>query len=145
MNNTTEPRRGRVGLAGFPGLLIEASLMSPAVPASAGPGCEHCKHTGYGGRLPIAELLTPSDALRDAIVRGATAHEIRASMRAARRVGAHRRRRASRAGHRRLDDARDRAMCARRGDDVIGRAAGRNTRAEFPGCMPTPRLTRLNR
>jgi len=54
-----------------------------AVPASAGPGCEHCKHTGYGGRVPIAELLTPSDELRDAIVRGATAHEIRAAMRAA--------------------------------------------------------------
>jgi DNA-binding response OmpR family regulator len=33
--------------------------------------------------LPIAELLTPSDALRDAITRGATAHEIRAAMRAA--------------------------------------------------------------
>jgi type IV pilus assembly protein PilB len=53
-----------------------------AVPASAGPGCERCKHTGYGGRVPIAELLTPSDDLRDAIVRGATAHEIRAAMRA---------------------------------------------------------------
>jgi len=53
-----------------------------AVPSSAGPGCEHCKHTGYGGRVPIAELLTPSDELRDAIVRGATAHEIRASMHA---------------------------------------------------------------
>jgi type IV pilus assembly protein PilB len=53
------------------------------VPASAGPGCEHCKFTGYGGRVPVAELLTPSDELRDAIVRGATAHEIRAAMRAA--------------------------------------------------------------
>ncbi len=54
----------------------------PSVPVSAGPGCERCKHTGYGGRVPIAELLTPSDELRDAIVRGATAHEIRAAMRA---------------------------------------------------------------
>ena len=53
-----------------------------AVPASAGPGCERCRHTGYGGRVPIAELLTPSDELRNAIVRGATAHEIRAAMRA---------------------------------------------------------------
>jgi type IV pilus assembly protein PilB len=53
-----------------------------ATPASAGPGCDHCKHTGYGGRVPIAELLTPSDELRDAIVRGATAHDIRAAMRA---------------------------------------------------------------
>src|SRR5262249_37501971 len=37
---------------------------------------------GYLGRMPIAELLTPSDELRDAIVRGATAHEIRMAMRA---------------------------------------------------------------
>ena len=55
----------------------------PRVPASAGAGCEHCKHTGYGGRVPVAELLTPSDELRDAIVRGATAHEIRTAMHAA--------------------------------------------------------------
>jgi type II secretory ATPase GspE/PulE/Tfp pilus assembly ATPase PilB-like protein/ActR/RegA family two-component response regulator len=53
------------------------------VRASAGPGCPSCKHTGYVGRVPIAELLTPSDALRDAIVRGATAHDIRAAMCAA--------------------------------------------------------------
>jgi type IV pilus assembly protein PilB len=59
---------------------IEHQLAS--VPASAGPGCEHCKQTGYAGRVPIAELLTPSDELRDAIVRGATAHEISAAMRA---------------------------------------------------------------
>jgi CheY-like chemotaxis protein len=60
---------------------IEHNVRS--VPASAGPGCTHCKDTGYSGRLPVAELLTPSDSLRDAIVRGATAHEIRAAMRAA--------------------------------------------------------------
>lgn len=53
-----------------------------SVPASAGPGCPQCKHTGYIGRVPVAELLTPSDSLRDAIARGATAHEIRAAMRA---------------------------------------------------------------
>lgn len=55
----------------------------PLVPVSAGTGCERCGLTGYHGRLPVAELLTPSDALRDAISRGATAHEIRAAMRAA--------------------------------------------------------------
>jgi type IV pilus assembly protein PilB len=54
-----------------------------SVPASAGPGCSHCNETGYAGRVPVAELLTPSDSLRDAIARGATAHEIRAAMRAA--------------------------------------------------------------
>jgi type IV pilus assembly protein PilB len=53
------------------------------IPVSVGPGCVHCKQTGYLGRLPVAELFTPSDPLRDAIARGATGHEIRAAMRAA--------------------------------------------------------------
>ena len=53
-----------------------------SIPASAGSGCAECKHTGYISRVPVAELLTPSDTLRDAIARGATAHEIRAAMRA---------------------------------------------------------------
>jgi CheY-like chemotaxis protein len=51
-----------------------------ALPASVGPGCDHCKHTGYLGRVPIAELLTPSGALRDAIAAGATSQEIRDAM-----------------------------------------------------------------
>jgi CheY-like chemotaxis protein len=55
----------------------------PSAPFSAGAGCEQCNHTGYRGRVPVAELLTPSDALRNAIGRGATALEIRAAMRAA--------------------------------------------------------------
>jgi type IV pilus assembly protein PilB len=55
----------------------------PSVPASAGSGCGQCSHTGYVGRVPVAELLTPSDGLRDAIVKGATANDIRAAMRAA--------------------------------------------------------------
>jgi len=53
------------------------------IPASAGPGCDLCKQTGYYGRAPIAELLTPSEELRATIARGATTHEIRAAMRAA--------------------------------------------------------------
>jgi type II secretory ATPase GspE/PulE/Tfp pilus assembly ATPase PilB-like protein/ActR/RegA family two-component response regulator len=52
-------------------------------PASAGSGCQHCNHTGYLGRVPVAELLTPSEELRATISRGATAHEIRTAMRAA--------------------------------------------------------------
>ena len=54
-----------------------------SIPASAGPGCKHCKQTGYFGRAPIAELLTPSDELRATIARGATSHEIRMAMHAA--------------------------------------------------------------
>ena len=51
--------------------------------ATAGSGCQHCNHTGYLGRVPVAELLTPSDELRAAISEGATAHAIRTAMRAA--------------------------------------------------------------
>jgi type II secretory ATPase GspE/PulE/Tfp pilus assembly ATPase PilB-like protein/ActR/RegA family two-component response regulator len=53
-----------------------------SVPATAGPGCDKCKHTGYSGRVPVAELLTPSDALREAIARGASTQDLRAAMRA---------------------------------------------------------------
>jgi CheY-like chemotaxis protein len=69
-NNESEARR------------LGAAHRLAAVPASAGPGCEHCRHTGYRGRVPIAELITPSDELREAIVGGAAAHDIRAAMRA---------------------------------------------------------------
>jgi type IV pilus assembly protein PilB len=54
-----------------------------AIPASAGPGCERCKQTGYAGRVPIVELLTPSESLRATIAQDATAHEIRMAMQAA--------------------------------------------------------------
>jgi type IV pilus assembly protein PilB len=54
----------------------------PPIPASAGPGCAACKMTGYLGRAPVAELLTPSDALRAAIAAGAAAQDIRAAMQA---------------------------------------------------------------
>jgi len=54
-----------------------------SVPFSPGPGCDRCKHTGYLGRVPVAELLTPDEQLRATIARGATAHEIRAAMQAA--------------------------------------------------------------
>lgn len=54
-----------------------------AGPYVAGPGCEVCNHTGFVQRTTVAELLTPSAELRDAIGSGATAHEIRKAMRAA--------------------------------------------------------------
>jgi len=61
---------------------VGAEHDTAAAPFTVGPGCPQCKHTGYLGRVPVAELMTPSDQLRDAILRGATAHEIRAAMRA---------------------------------------------------------------
>ena len=54
-----------------------------SVPASAGAGCDRCRHTGYIDRVPVAEVLSPDSAVRDAIGKGATATEIRAAMQAA--------------------------------------------------------------
>src|SRR5260221_169593 len=51
--------------------------------ATAGAGCQHCNHTGDLGRIPVAELLTPSEEIRAAPSQRATAHPIRAAMRAA--------------------------------------------------------------
>jgi CheY-like chemotaxis protein len=54
-----------------------------SVPFSPGHGCDRCKHTGYVERIPVAEVLTLDDDMRDAIARGATPAEIRAAMKAA--------------------------------------------------------------
>jgi type II secretory ATPase GspE/PulE/Tfp pilus assembly ATPase PilB-like protein/ActR/RegA family two-component response regulator len=51
-----------------------------SVAASAGRGCDRCRHSGYIERIPVAEVLTPDDQIRDAIGRGATVSEIRAAM-----------------------------------------------------------------
>ena len=51
-----------------------------SVAASAGRGCDRCRHSGYVERIPVAEVLTPDDHIREAIGRGATVSEIRAAM-----------------------------------------------------------------
>ena len=53
------------------------------VVAAAGPGCERCRQTGYLDRIAIAEILVPDDAIREAIVNGAPASQIRRAMAAA--------------------------------------------------------------
>ena len=68
--------------APVPSRFGKAFGVAPA-PASAGPGCPRCKGTGYGERVPVAEVLVPDEQVRDAIGRGATATEIRLSMRKA--------------------------------------------------------------
>jgi type IV pilus assembly protein PilB len=54
-----------------------------SIAASAGKGCDTCRHTGYVDRVPVAEVLTPDTHVRDAIGKGATASEIRAAMQSA--------------------------------------------------------------
>ena len=53
------------------------------VPASVGRGCEHCKQSGYSGRVAVPEILVPDEALRTAIRNGAGIGDIRAAMQAA--------------------------------------------------------------
>jgi two-component system alkaline phosphatase synthesis response regulator PhoP len=52
------------------------------VAASAGAGCAQCRFTGYTDRVPVVELLTPTEEIRSSILRGASAAELRAAMRA---------------------------------------------------------------
>ena len=42
-----------------------------------GRGCEHCRYTGYKGRVAVFELLVIDEAVRDAVLTRATAYEIR--------------------------------------------------------------------
>lgn len=42
-----------------------------------GPGCRHCRNTGYSGRVGLHELMIIDDALRDAIVAGSSAGQLR--------------------------------------------------------------------
>jgi type IV pilus assembly protein PilB len=53
-----------------------------AVPALAGPGCEHCRNSGYTGRFPVAEALVPDEAMRRLIRDAGSAADIKAAMRA---------------------------------------------------------------
>ncbi len=50
----------------------EFQRMTRVAPAYRPVGCEHCGYTGYHGRLPIAEIVTSSAALRQAILSGDT-------------------------------------------------------------------------
>jgi type IV pilus assembly protein PilB len=53
----------------------------PSIPASAGVGCAACHHTGYRGRVPVAEICAVSDALHEAVARKATTAEMRTILR----------------------------------------------------------------
>ena len=59
------------------------SIGGTSGPYVVGPGCEICNHTGFVQRAAVAELLSPSPELRQAIASGATAGEIRKAMRSA--------------------------------------------------------------
>jgi type II secretory ATPase GspE/PulE/Tfp pilus assembly ATPase PilB-like protein len=61
--------------------LARLSSMGVSVPADAklskGSGCQACRQTGYRGRLPIGEILTPSEAVRAALLKEVSGPELR--------------------------------------------------------------------
>lgn len=60
------------------------SVLGETSPTFYAPGgCDQCNHTGYRGRLAIHEILVVTDALRDAILRGANSSELSQIARAA--------------------------------------------------------------
>jgi len=73
-----------------PGLL-ERSGIPPAAAVGAnlrsGPGCTHCRGTGYKGRRAIAETLAMSDRLRDLLGSRAPISQIKAEARASGFIG----------------------------------------------------------
>ena len=42
-----------------------------------GQGCEACRHTGYRGRLALAEVLNVSDSIKDGLLRRCSAAALR--------------------------------------------------------------------
>lgn len=62
----TEPVRG----------VISQRLIRKTHETCAGAGCEGCLGTGYAGRLPLHEVLIVTEELRDAMLTGASAHEL---------------------------------------------------------------------
>jgi type II secretory ATPase GspE/PulE/Tfp pilus assembly ATPase PilB-like protein/CheY-like chemotaxis protein len=82
LNLGLEPHRISECLKAILGLRLVRRLCPVCRDRGGGAACDRCRSTGHLGIAPLAELLTPSDAIQAAIVRGATM-EIRRAMAAA--------------------------------------------------------------
>jgi type II secretory ATPase GspE/PulE/Tfp pilus assembly ATPase PilB-like protein/ActR/RegA family two-component response regulator len=82
LNLGLEPRRISECLKAILGLRLVRRLCPVCRDRGRGTACERCRSTGHLGIAPLAELLTPSDAIQAAIVRGETM-DIRRAMDAA--------------------------------------------------------------
>ena len=58
-------------------LLSESPATASMTSLRAGDGCEHCRQSGYRGRVGIFELLNVNDAIRDQIQARTNATDIR--------------------------------------------------------------------
>jgi len=65
-------------------VLVKAARLSPQEGATyrAGKGCEACRHTGYRGRIAIAEVLRVSDTLKEGLLKRVSAGTLRDMARA---------------------------------------------------------------
>lgn len=57
--------------------VIDPQLLKRGKVFYYGKGCDNCNHTGYRGRVGVYEVLVPTAAIRDAVLRKAPAAEIR--------------------------------------------------------------------
>lgn len=57
--------------------LISSELLDEHQNFYVGAGCTECHHTGYAGRMIIAEVLVASENIREAVLRKASAREIK--------------------------------------------------------------------
>lgn len=63
-------------IAGSIKLIVAQRLVRKRCPDCQGKGCEACHMSGFRGRLPIIEVLKPSRALDEAILRKASVREL---------------------------------------------------------------------
>lgn len=82
LNLGLEPHRISECLRAILGLRVVRRLCPVCRDRGRGMTCDRCRSTGYSGIAPLAEVLTPTDAIQTAIVRGQTM-DIRRAMDAA--------------------------------------------------------------
>ncbi|HLG56135.1 MAG TPA: ATPase, T2SS/T4P/T4SS family [Vicinamibacterales bacterium] len=83
LNLGLEPQRITDCLKGIVDLRLARRLCTACHGKTSGSGCVRCRSTGFAGRVALADLLTPTDAISTAITRGQTSMDIRRAMEAA--------------------------------------------------------------
>jgi type IV pilus assembly protein PilB len=56
---------------------VDAADISAGFPAFQGRGCNNCGETGYRGRLAVYEVMVMHEALKEMILKGASAMELK--------------------------------------------------------------------
>jgi type II secretory ATPase GspE/PulE/Tfp pilus assembly ATPase PilB-like protein/ActR/RegA family two-component response regulator len=83
LNLGLEPHAIAECLKGILSLRLVRRICAVCRNRGTGTACDRCRSTGYAGIAPLAELLTPTDAIQNAIVRGMTTMDLRRAIDAA--------------------------------------------------------------